>query len=102
MPKEYERGAWDMARRAAPNFLWDYRGKSPEDAGQSYDPKHGCRICGGVMHFHDMQGNVARYACNGFGCANNPDSDWKQKFSFETLPEIGNPDLIWHTPQPIC
>lgn len=99
MPREYERGAWDVARRAAPNFRWDYKGEHPEDA--DHDPMHKCRICGGPMYFHSMKGNIARYACNGDGCANNPDSAWNTKMSFDMMGAIGNPDLIWHLPQPI-
>lgn len=97
--KEYERGAWDVARKVVPNFTWDYKGEHPEDAG--YDPLHKCRLCGSPLFFYRMKGNIAQYACNGIGCANNPDSDWKTKFDYISASNIGNPALIWSLPKPI-
>jgi len=97
--REYERGCWDVARKVVPNFTYNYKGEHPEDAG--YDPMHRCRICGKPMFFYQMKGNVAQYACNGFGCANNPDSDWTQKFNYNSVLSIGNPDLVWSPPKPL-
>ena len=97
--KEYERGSWDVARKAVPNFRWDYQGEHPEDAG--YNPNHKCRICGRPMFFYQMKGNIAQYACDGIGCANNPDSYWNTKFDYNSVTDIGNPSLIWSLPKPI-
>jgi len=99
MPREWERGAWDIARKAVPNFEWDYKGEHPEDQG--YDSMHTCRICNTPMYFHSMKGNVARYACNGKDCANNPDSNWNTAFSYDTVMKIGNPGKIWSPPAPL-
>lgn len=101
MVREWERGSWDIARKVTPNYREDFKGEHPLDVGQDYDPKHKCRICGGKMYFYQMKGNIAQYACEGFGCANNPNSDWKTKFDYESVIGIGNPALIWSPPKPI-
>jgi len=97
--REWERGSWDAARDVVPRFEWDYKGEHPED--MDYDPMHTCRICNGPMYFHSMKGNIARYACNGIDCANNPDSTWNAAFSKDTILKIGNPAKIWSKPRQV-
>jgi len=99
MVREYARGSWEQARNACPNFEWNYKGEHPEDAG--YDPGHLCRICNTPMYFHSMKGNMARYACDGHGCANNPDSTWNKALSYDTILAIGNQNKIWSPPKPL-
>ena len=95
--KEWERGAWDIARKLCPNFKWDYQGEHPDDS--DHDPMYRCRLCNGPMHFYRMKGNVAQYVCNGEHCANNPNSDWKTKFTRESVIAVGNEALLWNPPE---
>ena len=99
MPKEWERGAWDIARKVVPHHVTDYKGHHPEDF--KVPARHTCRICKGEMYFYQMKDNIAQYACNGIGCANNPDSNWKRKFNYESMIAIGNPNLMFELPKPL-